>query len=826
MSAPGIGNDTGSATAQIDRRSFITRTVLGVGGALVVGIELEPGVSWASDEVRAATAGGSVGVYVTIGADETVTLVCPGSEMGQGIMTSLPMILAEELMIDWSVVRVTLAGANPAYNRPTGRTTLGNSQSSGGSNSCRGYHDYLRETGATVRQKLIWAASSTSGIPVAELTALDGSVVRRSNNGVVASYGQLASLAATMTPNDVAWVERPYRIIGQRIPRIDIPLKVNGSAVYGIDIQLPGMVYASVKQSPKVGQTIGTVGAAAPGTTVVRLAGNTAVGVVHPRSTWDAMEAAKKQRITWVDAPYTSSIDSRTMATRRSTLMASGTAIVDERAGNLVGDAPAVIAATPTNRVFSATYSAPFVNHVTMEPQNATAWVSADGRTMEIWAPTQSQTNAVTEAAAVTGIPAANITLHTTFLGGGGGRRLKNDYVKQVAEIAMAVKGKPVKMVWTREEDFGHDFLRPASLTRFQGAVDATGALTALSARVVCGRTSAGSGLSSSAVDGISTALYTFPAKRVEWVEDTVQVPQAAWRAVGHSQNCFFLESFIDEIARGTGQDPIAFRKRLLGLGGTPSENQQRAIDVLDRLIVESGWNTPVPTGRARGVALSMSYGDTVCAQVAEVSGTMPNLKVWKVTVVIDPGQVINPDTIEAQVESSVLQGLGTAMWNEQVFTSGGPTRLNFNTYRMGLMRDTPEITTVIIESGAKIGGVGEPGLPPTAPAVANAFAALGGTRLRSMPFVSGTVVSPPSAAPTISGFTPTSGRVGVVVTINGANFSGASRVVIGGVAATFTVQSAGQISATVPRRARTGKISVTTAAGTATSSGTFTVVA
>lgn len=813
------------STSAFDRRSFITRTAVGVGGALVVGVELEPGISWASDTVNATTAGGSIGVYVTINPDETIQLVCPGSEMGQGIMTSLPMILAEELMVDWTAVRVTLAGANAAYNRPTSKTAVGTSQSSGGSNSCRGYHDYLRETGATVRQKLIWAASSLSSIPVADLKALNGNVVRKSDDSVVYSYGQLAATAVTMTPNDVAWVSPPYRIIGQRKQRVDIPSKVDGTAVFGIDVALPGMVFASVKQSPKIGQTVGSVGAAAPGTTVLTLTGGTTVAVIHPRSTWDAIRAARAQSVTWVDAAYTANIDTALMATRRTNLMASGTPVVDERTGNLIGDARAVIAATPAGQVYSATYSAPFVNHVTMEPQNATAVASADGTTLEIWAPTQSQTSAVTEASNVTGIPKENITLHTTFLGGGGGRRLKNDYVKQIAEIAMAVKGTPVKMVWSREEDFSHDFHRPASLTKLDASVDANGNLTALAARVVCGRTSTGTGLSSSAVDGISTVAYNLPAKRVEWVEDTIEVPQASWRSVGNSQNCFFVESFIDEIAKGTNQDPIAFRKKLLGDGGTPSELQQRAINVLDRVATESGWNTAPPSGRARGVALSISFGDTVCAQVAEVSGTASTgYKVWKVTCVVDPGSIINPDTVEAQIEGAVIQGLGTAMWNEQTFTAGNVNRKNFDTYRMGKLRDAPvEITTVIIESGAKMGGIGEPGLPPIAPAVGNAIARLNNTRLRNLPLMT-TVVTPPPATPTITGFTPTSGRVGTVVTITGTNFTGVSSVKFGTLTATFSVVSSTQIRATVPKRAKTGKITVTTKTGSVTSTGSFTV--
>ncbi|MFM8303255.1 MAG: IPT/TIG domain-containing protein [Actinomycetota bacterium] len=791
--------------------------MLGAGGALVVGYQLAPGLDWLTPEAAALTGGGSLGVYVTIGADESVTLTFPGAEMGQGTSTALLMIIAEELMIDWTKVRFVLGGYDPALNRPTSATTLGASQSTGGSSAVRMYHDYLRNVGATARQKLIWAANALDpSIPIADLKAVDGTVVRISTGAVVGTYGALAATATSMNPNDVAWVKPPYRFIGQPIPRLDIPSKVDGSAVYGIDVRQPNMLYASVQQAPKVGQTVGTVGTPPAGTTVVPVPGG--VAVVTDTTTWQAVKAARSLAVTWVDAPYTAKCDSTLMAARAKDLMATGTAAT---ASPTVGDANATIAAAPDAQKYGATYSAPYVPHVTMEPMNATALVT--DTTCEIWAPTQVQTKTAQTAATITGLPLSAIKVNTTFLGGGMGRRLEVDFIKQAVTVAMANKGRPVKLVWSREEDFTHDVYRPASLTQLDAAVDTAGKVTALKARVVCpsskyqAGTLAAGAVDGSAVDGLVNAIYNFPNKRVEWVLDTIEVPVGSWRSVGNSQNCFFLESFLDEIAAGTKQDPITLRRNLLN-GGT--DIHKRALAVLDRLAVESGWSTAAPSGTARGVALSMSFGNTIVGEVAEVSGSMASgFRVGKVTVVIDPGSVINPDTVKAQVESAVNQGIATTLWGQMTFAAGEPMLKNFHSFRMMRLRDAPVINTVILQSGAPLGGVGEPGLPPIAPAIGNAIARLTGTRVRTLP------VSTQLTLPQITGFTPTSGPAGTVVTINGLNFTGTTAVKFNGLSATtFTVVSATQISATVPSGASTGPVTVITPAGSTKSTSDFTI--
>lgn len=860
-SSPAHSDQTTEAPG-MDRRTFLTRTSLGVGGALVMGIELaDAGIA---DAVGAT--GGSMGVYVTIGADESITLTCPGAEMGQGISTALPMILAEELMVDWTKVRMVLASAGDGYCRPSSKTAVGTSQSTGGSNSVRGYHDYLRHLGAKVRLQMLTAARTynSGSYALSDLKVVDGVVRRVSDNGAVATYGELAPMAASVSIADsdtnIVWVTPAnYRIIGTRKQRLDVPAKVNGSAVFGLDVRLTGIKYAAVRLAPKVGQTLGTVGSAPAGVTIVELTDDTGakvgIAAVHARSTWDALRAVRGMSVSWVDAPYTTQMDSAALSTKFSTLLAadastfasmlaSGQAYLDDRAGNKVGDADAALAnSAVAGTVHSATYSAPYVNHVTMEPMNATAVVNVDGFgtpvSCEIWAPSQTQVSATSPGArdvamGLLGLTKDQVTMHTTFLGGGFGRRLKNDYVRYAVLVAnhASVRGTPVKVMWSREEDFTHDFHRPAAKVRFDAKVGTDNRIVALKARVVGGRTSnkAVTALSTSAVDGISTALYGYANKLVQWIDDQAQVPVASWRSVGNSQNCFFIESFMDELAVAKGIDPIDFR--IAHIDGSTT-NGARAIAVLNRVRTESGWNTAPASGRARGVALSMSFGDTVCAQVAEVSGTASTgYKVWKVTVVIDPFSIVNPTIVEQQIESAVIQGLGTAMFNAQMFSQGAPTRRNFDTYRMMKMADTPvEIRTIVIESDtSKKGGIGEPGLPPIAPAVANALAKLNGTRLRDLPMGATTVSPPPptTSAPTISKIEPTSGPRNTVVTVNGTNLGAATTTVkLGTMSCTIKEKTAGQLTFWVPMTAVIGasyKVAVTNSAGTATSTQSFKV--
>ena len=708
----------------ISRKRFVTSGL--VGGALLLGLDFA--VSPRKAAAAGMAAGGRVTVYVRINPDETITIVAPNSEMGQGTSSALPQIVAEELMVDWSRVRMELAGAATAFANPMFRA-----QVTGGSTGVRGYHNALRVAGAAAREMLVAAAAQKWSVSPGACTAQNGIVTA---GALSATYGELAAAAALLPPpTNPQLVERSkFRLIGTPVPRLDIPEKVNGKAVYGIDVRVPGMVYAAVKMAPKVGQTVGTVGRAPSGMTVVNL-GN-AVAVVTPTTTWQAVKAARSLSVTWVDAPTTAATDTTLMAANAATLMESGSPV---RVALTTGDASGAIGAAAQK--LTATYSVPYLPHATMEPMNATALVAADR--CEVWAPTQNQAGCVATAMSVTGLPADKVTVHTTFLGGGLGRKVELDYVRQALLTAKAVPGTPVKLTWSREDDFTHDFYRPAALCKLQGGVDAAGNVTGLVSRVVSpsigyqrnpARFNDPTVVDSSAVEGLNTLPYGLAAQRVEWIRDPAEVPVGYWRSVGNSHNVFFAECFIDELAAAGKRDPVELRRSMLG-------SNLRARTVLDTVAQKSGWTTPLGSGRARGVALCQCFGSIV-GEVVEVSGSASNVRVSKITVVIDCGSTINPDTVRAQVESAVLQGLAAALWGDMPFKAGQPLRTNFHQFRLGKLKEAPQIDITIIESGAPLGGVGEPALPPVAPALVNAWAKLGSGPRRTLPLF-------PQAVPT-----------------------------------------------------------------------------
>jgi isoquinoline 1-oxidoreductase beta subunit len=712
------------AERQVSRKRFITSGL--VGGALLLGLDLT--VSPRKAAAAGTAAGGKVTVYVRVNPDETVTIMAPNSEMGQGTSSALPQIVAEELMVDWSHVRMELAGAGAAFANPLFRA-----QVTGGSTAVRGYHNALRLAGAAAREMLVAAAAQRFGVSTGACTARDGVVTA---GALQATYGELAAAAALLPPpTSPKLVERSaFRLIGKPLPRLDIPDKVNGAAVYGIDVRVPGMVYAAVKMPPRIGQKVGSVGRAPSGMTVVNL--GDAVAVVTPTTTWQAIRAARSLSVTWQDAPTTAATDTALMAANAAALLETGSPV---RVALSTGDAPGAVAASAQK--LTATYSVPYLPHATMEPMNATALVASDR--CEIWAPTQNQAGCAGLAAALTGLPADRITVHTTFLGGGLGRKVELDYVRQAILTAKAVPGTAVKLTWSREDDMTHDFYRPAALCRLQGGVDASGNVTGLASRVVSpsigyqrnpARFTDPAAVDSSAVEGLNSLPYALANQRVEWIRDTAEVPVGYWRSVGNSHNVFFAECFLDELAAAAKRDPVELRRSLLG--GNP-----RARAVLDTLAEKSGWSSPPGRGRARGVALCQCFGSIV-GEVVEVSGSATSVRVARVTVVIDCGSTINPDTVQAQVESAVLQGLAAALWGDMPFRAGQPLRTNFNQFRLGRLKEAPPIDVTIVESGAALGGVGEPALPPVAPALVNAWARIDGTRRRTLPLF-------PQAVPT-----------------------------------------------------------------------------
>ena len=728
----------GAALAGISDHPVSRKQFVGglVGGALLIAVPIEAG------RAQAATgAGGRVTAWVLIGADESVTFICPNSEMGQGTSSALPQILAEELMVDWSKVRLQLADANPAFANP-----MFGSQATGGSTAVRAYYEGLRKAGAQAREMLITAAMQDRtivGLGGARRTAYTAAsgAVKNTRTNASATYGQLAAVAGTLPVPSAPplLAPSPPRLIGQTVPRLDIPAKVDGSAVFGIDVRLPGMVHAAVRLAPKVGQTLGTVGGAPSGVQVVKLkdpAGRyIGVSAVTAGTTWDAIRAVRSLSVSWVDAPYTAATDSATMRANALTLLTTGTPLTAKTAGD---PATAIAGAA---RSLTATYSAPYLAHATMEPMNATAQV-VPGTSCLIYAPTQNQSGCVAVAKALTGLGDSAITVHTTFLGGGLGRKYETDYVSHAVQVAMATGGKPVKLVWPREEDFTHDVYRPASLCSFTGGLDASGNPVGITSRTVSqsiygqrGWLGPGS-VDPSAVEGLllnggdDQVPYSLGnSQLVEWVYDMgARVPIGFWRSVGNSYNVFFLESFIDELAVAAGRDPVAFRSAMLPPGS-------RELAVLQTLAT-AAWAPKVP-GLGRGVSLTRCFGGTIVGQVAEVSGSLTSgIRINRITAVIDCGTVINPDTVKAQVEGAVLQGIAAAMWQDVTFKQGTPVRKNFDSYRMGRLREAPVINvTIMPANGNPPSGVGEPGLPPVAPAIGNAIAALTGTRLRSLPF-------------------------------------------------------------------------------------------
>ncbi len=739
---PSLGNGTlpdaadlttpGTGPGALTRRGFLA--AVGVAGGFAVGFATPAEASGRRELVTAAaTAHASltprtplaplapatpVTTWVRIGADESVTILVGAAEMGQGVHTSLAQLVAEDLMVDWRTVRAEAAPADRAYANPgTG------SQLTGGSMSIRGYHSALRLAGAAARDMLRAAAAARFGVDISRCVASNG-VVSVTGTSSSATYGQLAAAAATqpvpqspaLTPDDA------LRIVGHPVPRVDIPDKVRGAAVFGIDVRVPGMLHATVRHSPMVGGTVKTLGARPARAIAVVNAGDAVIVVA--RTTWDAMAAARSVSVSWNAPSTTSSLTSSTIAAQATTLMASGAAQVAETAGS-VSDA----LGKATKRV-DATYDLPYLAHAAMEPLACTASVTTTG--CELWAPTQAPGLAAAAAASICGLTPDKVLVHSTMLGGGLGRKFETDFVAHAVLASKAV-GAPVKVTWSREEDFSHDQYRPMAQIRVRAAADASGAPTALWSRIVSTSILGQRGwlppktVDSQAVDGAVDLPYGVPSRLVEYVAHPAAVPVGFWRSVGNSLNCFAVESALDELALATGRDPVALRLSLL-------RDQPRVAAVLQAVADASGWGSASPAGTARGVALTHSFG-TIVAQVAEVTQPTPGtIRVTRVWCAVDCGQVVNPDTVRAQMEGGIAHGLSAALWGKMTFSKGVASPRNFDGYKMVRMRDMPVIAVTIVPSTQPPGGVGEPGVPPVAPAVANAWARLTGTRARRLP--------------------------------------------------------------------------------------------
>jgi isoquinoline 1-oxidoreductase beta subunit len=694
------------------RRDFLKTTTL-AGGGLLMGIAL-PGVLQAAGTVYTPNA------WVHIADDNTITLISARSEMGQGVYTSMPMLIAEELNVDIKKIKVEMA---PANAKLYGNPLLGGPQLTGGSTSVRDGWEKLRIGGAQVREMLISAAAAKWNVDRSELKADSGMVV--GPNGKKATYGSLAADASKLPVPEKVAIKDPkdFRIVGKRTARLDSPAKVNGKAEFGIDVKLPGMVYAALEQCPVIGGKVKSVDSTKaktmPGViAVVEIPDGVAVVA---DSWWRANMARKTLVIAW-DEGAGASLTEKTMLESIRVASRTGTALPLKA----VGDADAVIAAS--QKVVRAEYVSQLLSHSPLEPMNFTAHYN-NGKVTLIGG-TQWQDAAQGQIAAAVGVKPEDVTVKTTFLGGGFGRRIDIDFIIQAAQISKAVN-MPVKLVWSREDDMTHDFYRPQAVNTLAASLGADGKPTAMTYRLtsqsITGRVF---GLPATVQDPLMTeaavALYDIPATKHDIVKHDAGLRVGYWRSVSHALNAFANESFMDELAAAAGKDPLAYRLSLL-------ETQPRIANVLKLAAEKAGWGKPLAAGRARGIAIMEGY-DTYMAQVAEISLEGGDVKVHRVTVAADLGRMVNPDTVEAQIQSSIVFGMGAAIMQEITLDKGRVQQTNFNSFPIVRMNQSPQIDIMLVESSEKPGGIGEPATALIAPAIANAVATLTGKRVRKLP--------------------------------------------------------------------------------------------
>ncbi len=706
---------------QTSRRSFLKTSAIG-GGGLLMGFALPTTLAIAAGTVHTPNA------WVHIDDDNTITLISARSEMGQGVYTSMPMLIAEELNIDFKRIKVAIA---PPNAKVYGNPLLGGAQLTGGSTSVRDGWEKLRVGGAQVREMLISAAANKWSVDRSQLKAVNGMVM--GPGGKSATYGSLAADAAKLPVPEKVSIKDPkdFTIVGKRTLRVDTPAKSNGTAEFGIDVKLPGMVYAALEQCPVIGGKVKSVDSAAakamPGVVaVVEIPDGVAVVA---NTWWRANMARKALSVTW-DEGAGASLNSTAMIEGTRGAAKTGTALPLKA----VGDADAVIAAS--QKVVRAEYVSQLLSHSPLEPMNFTADYK-NGK-VDLIGPTQWQDAAQTSIAKALDLKPEDVSVRTTFLGGGFGRRIDIDFIVQAAQISKAV-GKPVKLVWSREDDMTHDFYRPAAVHTMAAALGADGKPTAMTFRhtgqSITGRVF---GLPAPVQDPLMTeaavAGYEIPATKHDVVKHDAGLRVGYWRSVSHAANAFANESFVDELALAAGKDPVAYRLSMLA-------GQPRYANVLKLAADKAGWTTPVAAGRARGVALMEGY-DTYIAQVVEISLDGGAVKVHKVTVAADLGQMVNPDTVEAQIQSSILFGLGSTTMQEITVDKGRVQQTNFHQFLLPRMSDMPVIDITLVNSTEKPGGIGEPATALMAPAIANAVAKLTGKRVRKLPITADAIKS------------------------------------------------------------------------------------
>jgi isoquinoline 1-oxidoreductase beta subunit len=711
---------------QLNRRSFLASA-----GATAGGLMVSFHVPFASAQVGATP---EVNAWVVVKPDDTVVIRIARSEMGQGTLTGLAQLVAEELECDWAkvITEYPTPGENLARKRVWG------DMSTGGSRGIRTSHDYVRRGGATARMMLVQAAADAWGVPAAECTTAS-SVITHTPSKRKTSYGKVAAAAGKLTAPDAAKVmlkdPKSWKLAGKRLARLDTVKKTMGAQDYGMDFQLPGMLNAAIKDCPVFGGKVKSFNAAAiegrPGVKKVVPVGASAVAVIAD-TWWHAKNALDALPIEWDNGP-----NAQASSASITEFLKAGLDAPEAVVGNSNGDARGAIASAA--RKIEAVYSYPYQNHAPMEAMNATArWTPAR---CEVWAPTQNADAAFAATAEAAGLPPAQCEFYKLYLGGGFGRRGRSDYVTQAVQIAKTMPGTPIKLLWSREEDMQHSFYHPVTQCKLTAGLDAQGNITGLHMRI-----SGQSILATVApqnikegkdpvvfqgldkAGGAETAIgYSFPNLLVDHAMRNPHVPAGFWRGVNLNQNAIYLESFIDEIAHATQQDPLALRRKLLA--GSPKH-----LAVLNAVAERVGWDKPAPKGVFRGLCQTMGFGSYVAA-CAEVSvSDAGDLKIHRIVAATDCGHAVNPQQIEAQVEGSFVFGLSAALFGEITVKDGAVEQSNFNSYPVVRMADMPPVETIVMPSGGFWGGVGEPTIAVAAPAVLNAIFAATGKRIRDLP--------------------------------------------------------------------------------------------
>jgi isoquinoline 1-oxidoreductase subunit beta len=705
-------------TTAVSRRALL-KGGLAVGAGLSIGFPLARAGRPAGAQAKAFRPN----AWVNIDRDGVVTIITGQSEMGQGTLTTIGMIIADELDADWSTVKIQQGGADRVLGNPN---FMGGSQATVGSRSIRDFLGTWRRAGAAGREMLAAAAARKWSVPLDEVYPDQGVVYHRPT-GRKFTYGELVDEASQLpVPQNPRLKTRDqFKLIGKNVPRRDTPDKVTGRAIFGMDVVVPGMLVATVQRCPVFGGKVKSLDAGpAKAVKGVRDVVVVSAGVaVVADGYWAAKRGRDALRIEWDEGPN---------ASLTSAEISRGYAQLAQQPGKVArrdGD-PAKALGEADKRV-EAVYEVPFLAHATMEPMNCTAHVQADR--CDVWVPTQGQTAAQARAAEVSGLPPERVFIHTTFLGGGFGRRFETDFVADAVEVSKAVKA-PVKVIWSREDDMQHGFYRPATYNVLRGGLDGSGGPVGWTHRIVSPSLLIPRKwpLPPNGVDPAMMAIaadlpYTLPNLQVDWVFKDFGVPVGFWRSVSSSQNAFITESFVDELAHTAGKDPFEYRRALLGRSGKHK-------GVLEMAAKQAGWGTPLPPGRARGIAVAFAYG-SYAAEVAEVSvGADGRVRVHRVVCAVDTGFAANPDQIRAQMEGGIVYALTAVLYGEITIDKGRVVQSNFHDYPMLRIDETPRIEVHVMESGDFVGGAGEPGVPPLAPAVCNAIFTLTGKRVRRLP--------------------------------------------------------------------------------------------